>query len=163
MEISSFRSVDAEECAEVYFEAVQLGTAHIYDQAQRDGWCRVCPTSAMYRERLDGLTTFVARQKGGITGFMSFREDDGYLDLAFVRPDYAGQGVAYALYCAVLNRALFVGLRHMTVVASEPSYRFFLRQGWRVTGRKVFKEGAAMINTWLMDFDVVPVNDGRHD
>ena len=108
-------------CAEIYFKAVQIGTSHIYSQLQRDSWCKTCPTVAQYRERLNGLTTFVARSDGRIIGFMSFRENDGLLDLAFVHPEFAGRGVAYALYQAVLERAKRAGLARMNVVASEPS------------------------------------------
>ena len=94
---------------------------------------------------------------------MSFRENDGLLDLAFVHPEFAGRGVAYALYQAVLERAKRAGLARMNVVASEPSFRFFSRQGWRVTGREEHGEGAEMIKTWLMDFEVDPVDDVKHD
>lgn len=163
MEISAYCADDAGQCAKVYFAAVQFGTAHIYSQAQRDGWCKTCPTAEQNRNRLAGLTTFVAKIDGAVVGYMSVRENDGLLDLAFVHPDFTGHGVAFALYQAVLQRVQHIGLPKMTVVASEPSYRFFSRQGWRVTGREDHGEGAEMIKTWLMDFDVEPVDDGNHD
>lgn len=155
MRIRAYTVADAAALARIFHDAVQIGTAADYTQAQRDDWSAKCPTAEAWENRLIGLTTFVAEDAGVPVGYMSMRDEDGYLDLAFVSPSMIGQGVAYGLYLAVLDHARALGLSQMTVEASAASYRFFKRQGWHETGRKTRGEGAAMIETRLMAGDII--------
>lgn len=151
MHVRAFQPADAGVCGQIYHDAVQIGAASVYTQAQRDGWSPTAPAAEDYAKRLDGLTTLVAVDAGRVIGFMAFRDSDGYLDLAFVTPARIGQGVAFAIYAKVEAACRATGLSRMTVEASAQSEVFFRRQGWRVTGHATHGEAAALIRTALMD------------
>ena len=55
---------------------------------------------------------------------------DGCIDLAYVAPDAIGQGVAKALYDAILAEAVAVGIPRLHAEASHLARAFFERQGW---------------------------------
>ena len=74
--------------------------------------------------------TFVA-EDGRITGFMML-EATGYLNMAFVRPEVMGKGVADALYAAVLAEARTLALPRLHVLASRHAQSFFTRHGWHL-------------------------------
>ncbi|MFN0115323.1 MAG: N-acetyltransferase family protein [Paracoccaceae bacterium] len=129
--VRRFRSGDAAATREVFAEAVLVGAAPRYSEAERRDWV---PDPAMpedWGEWLDEHLTFVAEDAGGIVGFMMI-ERDGYLNMAFVRPEAMGKGVAGTLYAAILSEARGLGLTRLTAAASRFFQGFLIRRGWRV-------------------------------
>ncbi len=150
IDIRSYRHADAGDLAEVFHDAVHIGAKDHYSSKQREAWCPECPTPEDWARRLSGLETVVAVEKGKPAGFMSMRSD-GYLDLAFVRPEVMGMGVADALYSVMLNRALAKGMGALTTQASHPARSFFLRKGWEfLATQTVHKAGVELRNHRLM-------------
>ena len=77
-------------------------------------------------------------------------EPGGYLDLAFVLPEYIGRGVAKALYCEVLEWADKEGLDRLTVHASHQARRFFLRQGWTIDYAETVERNSQKLERFAM-------------
>ncbi len=69
--------------------------------------------------------------EGKIVGFMNLAPN-GYLDLAFVHPDWIGKGVAARLYERLENYARAEGMPSLDSDASLFARPFFERQGWRI-------------------------------
>ena len=135
---------EAAELAEIFHRAVQA--AERYSKAQRDAWSPDCPEAARWAARLRGLRTLVAERAGKPIGFMALRED-GYLDLAFVDPDFARQGVGSVLLDGILTEARGLGLRRLWTEASLVARPFFEGRGWVVLcQQQVEKRGVEMTN-----------------
>lgn len=162
--VRPYRAEDAGALARIFHRAVQIGSAGVYTQAQRDDWSPDCPSDAGWRGRLTGLTTWVAvdGDHAAIVGFMSLRDSDGYLDLAFVTPEHIGQGVGSVLYRQTEAHARELGLHELTVEASAMSMPFFARHGWTITGRKRRGEGAAEMENWLMSKTIIGLLADNH-
>ena len=131
LSVRRFRPADAAATREVFAEAVLVGAAPRYSEAERRDWV---PDPAMppgWGEWLDKHVTFVAEDAGRIQGFMMI-ERDGYLNMAFVRPEVMGRGVADALYAAILAEARALGPARLTVAASRFFQGFLARRGWHV-------------------------------
>ena len=142
--VRAARLGEAAELAEIFHRAVQA--AERYSKAQRDAWSPDCPEAARWAARLHGLTTLVAERAGKPIGFMALRED-GYLDLAFVDPDFARQGVGRVLLDGILTEARGLGLRRLWTEASLVARPFFEGQGWVVLGQQlVAKRGVELTN-----------------
>ena len=125
---------------------MRYGTQQHYDQKQREAWAPTIPDTAAWTERLRSVTTFVAEDDSGIAGFMTLGSD-GYIDLAFVRPDVIGQGVAYQLYRTLERAASRSGLARLYTEASDVARPFFERQGWRVAETQtVNRSGVSLTN-----------------
>lgn len=128
--IRRFRPEDAQGCRDVFVAAVQVGVAGRYSPDERAAWLKDPAMPAGYADWLASHITFVA-EEGTIQGFMML-EGSGYLNLAFVRPEQMGKGLADALYAAVLTEARALGLRRLHVLASRYAMGFFARHGWHL-------------------------------
>jgi len=129
--IRRFHCDDAAETRKVFVQAVQIGAAERYTSDELTDWL---PDPAMpdgWGDWLDRHTTFVAVDTGRITGFFMI-EADGYLNMAFVRPECRGDGTADALYAAVLDHTRKAGTAQMTVLASRYAQGLSLIHGWRM-------------------------------
>ncbi|MCA8883259.1 MAG: GNAT family N-acetyltransferase [Rhodobacteraceae bacterium] len=150
VQIRSYRATDADELHQIFRAAVLDGAAAHYSDAQRRAWAGAAgPPGPEWEARLNAHVTWVAVDATGPLGFMTMGRD-GHLDLAFVRPEAAGTGVADALHDRILRSASDLGLDRLTTDASLRAQRFFTRMGWRLLRRQVVQlhgeclENAAM-------------------
>ncbi len=144
--VRPYRAEDAGVLGAVFFEAVRIGAAPKYTAEQREAWAPERPSAGVWAARLAGLVTLVAEGDSGVLGFMALR-GDGYLDLAFLRPDQRGKGVADALLRAVLDEARARGLTRLTTEASAMARSFFLRHDWQDLGaQEVVRRGVSLEN-----------------
>lgn len=146
--IRRFRLADASACRDAFVAAVLVGAAGRYTTAELADWVGNPAMSVRYGAWLNQHITFVAEdgivaEDGRITGFMML-EATGYLNMAFVRPDVMGKGVADALYAAVLAEARTLALPRLHVLASRLAQSFFARHGWHVV-RDIASSGFAAI------------------
>jgi len=130
--IRAYEPEDARGTATLFHETARDAAGSGYDLVQRRAWSPDRPDLGPWHERLAGATTVLAEDGDELVGFMSLR-DDRYLDLAFVRADRIGSGVAKTLYDHLIGRARAAGSRTLTTDASHMARRFFERQGWYVT------------------------------
>ncbi len=144
--IRRFTDNDAAATAQIFFDAVHVGTRAHYDATQRRAWAPEVPETSSWRQRLAAQTTFVAEQGGRIVGFMTI-DQDGYIDLAFVAPPMIGQGIAKLLYDHVEAAAAHTATPRLHTAASHLARPFFERQGWSVVKRQtVSLRGVSMTN-----------------
>lgn len=96
MEIRRASTQDVAALAEVFFRAVRDGPSP-YSDAQRAAWAPRCPDTKTYADRLAPLNVVVAEEAGVVTGFMGLGAA-GYVDLAFILPEWRHKGIFSALY-----------------------------------------------------------------
>ena len=151
--IRAYEPRDARATARLFHETVRDATTTGYTAAQRQAWSPEMPDIAPWHERLAGANTLLAEDGDGLAGFMSLT-DDGYLDLAFVRADKVGTGIAKTLYDVLTDHARAAGLTVLTKDASHMARRFFQRQGWRVTKEQTqSRRGETLVN-YRMSFNL---------
>ncbi|MEM6386830.1 MAG: GNAT family N-acetyltransferase [Pseudomonadota bacterium] len=149
MEVRSFRMEDAEAAGRLFHCSVREGARLKYSDAQVRAWSPDARTGPGWADRLGQADTVVAEDADGLLGFMSLTKD-GYLDLAYVRPDAMGQGVSDAIYAVLEGRAAAQGITHLTVQASLLAEPFLSRKGWTVTQRQeVEMSGVVLKNAWM--------------
>lgn len=144
-------AADMARLGEVFFRAVRIGAAGAYCEAQRTAWAGAQPDGDAWAKRLEGLMTLVADAGEGPLGFMSVREGDGYLDLAFVLPEQRGQGVAAAIYAILENRMRAVRVARLHTHASHMAKPFFERQGWVTLRAHQARMGDQTLDNWIME------------
>ncbi|WP_424973851.1 GNAT family N-acetyltransferase [Dinoroseobacter sp. S124A] len=145
--LRDFRPEDAAAVAQVFFDAVHLGTGAHYTPEQQTAWAGAAPRPPeIWAARLSGQTCKLALQQGAVVGFMSL-EPRGRIDLAYVAPQVAGRGVAWRLYQALEAEARRHGLSALHTEASLSARPFFERQGWQVdAAQEVVREGITLRN-----------------
>lgn len=127
-------------------DAVHTGAAWAYDARQRAAWSPAPHSARAMAERVAGQSVLVAEDESGLAGVFTL-SGDGLLDLAFVRSDRIGDGVAGRLYDALLQTARTAGLERLSVEASHPMRRFLEKRSWTlVKTQTVRPNGVAMEN-----------------
>jgi len=129
MIIRRFALADAQPCWDVFFAAVRVGAAGHYTQAELIDWVAEDVMSEGWGGWLHRHFTVVAEDATRVVGFFML-EADGYLNMAFVHPDFHRQGVGHALYEAVLAKARSQQMPVLTVWASRLFAPFLRRAGW---------------------------------
>ena len=127
--IRRFRPEDAEGTREVFFAAVRVGAADHYTEAQLIDWAPEAKMPDDWGPWLNEHFTIVAKDGGRIVGFFML-EASGYLNMAFVLPEYRRTGLAQRLHDAILAEARARAMPQLTVWASRLFHRFLHRQGW---------------------------------
>ncbi|MEM7518772.1 MAG: GNAT family N-acetyltransferase [Planctomycetota bacterium] len=129
--LRDYRVSDGDPAGELFFESIRVGAAEAYSECERAAWASAPPQGEAWNQRLQQPISLVAEDERGLAGFMTLTAEN-CIDLAFVRSDRIGQGVAKALYDELLGRALALGKKKLFVQASLMARPFFERQGWTV-------------------------------
>lgn len=126
---------DAPVLAEIYREAVHVLAEDDYDGIQRDAWAALADDSAAFARRLAGGLTLVAVVGGAPVGFASLRGGDE-VDMLYVHPSAAGQGVGAMLLEALEKLAAARGARMLTAAVSDVASHLFTKLGYEQQRRE---------------------------
>ena len=96
-----FLPQDAPLLAEIFRASIEELTADDYSAAQQEAWAAVADDDERFAARLSGQLTLIATIGGRPAGFVSLKGKD-HIDLLYVHPAVAGQGVGTALYGALV-------------------------------------------------------------
>ncbi len=135
---------DAKRCAEIFRASVEALAVEDYDADQREAWASTSDDEAAFRGRLDGALTLIAGIDGAAAGFGSLKDGEK-IDMLYVHPDFARQGVAHALLDALTKLASARGAKLLTVDASEVSKPLFETLGFIAQKRNLVRVG----DQWL--------------
>jgi putative acetyltransferase len=115
--------------AAIFVAAVEELTADDYSEAQRQAWAGAAHDEAQFGRRLASQLTLVATLQNSPVGFASLKGADD-IDMLYVHPGAAGQGVGSALCDALERLAGGRGAKKLTVEASDNAEAFFARRGY---------------------------------
>lgn len=133
--------------------AAVAGTGAHYTDAQRRAWASGLADLSAWQTRLERQSGIMALRSDVALGFMTLGEG-GYLDMAFVHPDAAGQGIGRALHEAIRAMVRDRGAATMTTHASLAARPFFTALGWTVTGEEQVQRQGQMLRRFSMTRDV---------
>lgn len=148
--IHRFREGEGDLLGQLFHRSVHEGAHGAYDAAQRAAWSPQPPSGPDWEARLIGAVTLVAWAGKLPAGFMTLDPETGYLDLAFVAPEWQGQGVAAMLYGLLERCARRQGLAELITDASEVARPFFLKQGWQDGPRQEVTRGGVTLHNYRM-------------
>ena len=129
-----FLPADAPVLAEIFAAAIEDLTGDDYTEAQQQAWIASSDDEAAFAERLAGELTLIATVGGTPVGFAALRGKDK-IDMLYVHPHVARQGVATALVDALEKLASARGAELLTVDASDTARSFFERRGYTAERR----------------------------
>lgn len=146
IEIRDYKEKDAPEIVRLFYETVRSVNRADYSQEQVEAWAPEIPDAALWHRRMSARKTLVAEEGGEIVGFVEL-EEDGHLDMFYLRGDAVGHGVGKFLYRAVEREARSLDLERIFTEASITAHPFFLRQGFRVVREQtVWRCGVGLTN-----------------
>jgi putative acetyltransferase len=134
---------------EIFRDCIEELTADDYTQAQQEAWASAADDEAAFGKKLAGQLTLVATLAGSPVGFASLAGKDK-IDMLYVHPAVAGQGVAAMLVDALEKLASSRGAAKLTVDASDSARGFFEKRGYVAQQRNSVSVGGEWLaNTTL--------------
>jgi putative acetyltransferase len=124
-----FLPADTPVVAAIFVAAVEELTGDDYSEAQQEAWASAADDEEQFGKRLAGQLTLIATLQNSPVGFASLKGAD-HIDLLYVHPGAAGQGVASMLCEALEKLAGARGAKSLTVDASDNAAEFFQKRGY---------------------------------
>ena len=121
---------DAPVLADVFRASIEGLTGEHYTPEQQDAWMAGADDEEGFAENLAGQLTLVATMEGTPVAFASLKGADE-IDMLFVHPAVAGQGVGTMLLDALEKLAGGRGAKKLTVEASDAAQDFFAARGYQ--------------------------------
>ncbi|MEJ2036738.1 MAG: GNAT family N-acetyltransferase [Maritimibacter sp.] len=144
IEIRPLHVGDFADVGRIFFCAIYEGTRHVYTLDERRAWAGPTINLDHWKDRLQTLTGFIAEINEDPVGFMTI-DKSGYIDLSFVSPSCAGQGIGGALLKRVELWASENGASELSTAASLAARPFFEKHGWQVVDAEtVTRHGTAL-------------------
>jgi putative acetyltransferase len=120
---------DAGLLAEIFRASVTELTGEDYTEEQQAAWASSADDEDAFAQKLAGELTLVATIEGAAVGFASLAGKDR-IDMLYVHPAAAGQGVG-ALLCDALEKlAAARGATKLSADASDTALGFFVHRGF---------------------------------
>ena len=151
---------DAALLAEIFRASIDELTADDYSEAQRGVWAALADDEAAFGVRLARELTLVATLSGAPVGFVSLKGTD-HLDLIYVHPAVAGQGVGAMLCDAVERLAAARGTQRLIADASDSARGFFEHRGYVAQQRNSVSFGDEWLANTTMEKPLKPKAGGQ--
>ena len=144
-----YLAADTPVLAAIFVAAIEELTGEDYSEAQQQAWAAAADDEQQFGRRLSGELTLVATLQNSPVGFASLKGAD-HIDMVYVHPSVAGQGVA-SMLCEALERlAGSRGAKSLNVDASDNAQRFFAKRGYVAKQRNsIIVNGEWLANTTM--------------
>jgi putative acetyltransferase len=129
-----FLPADLPRLAAIFRASIEELTAEDYNESQQAAWAALADEDAFGKKLADDLT-LVALLGGEVAGFASLRGQD-HIDMLYVDPQAAGQGIASTLCDALEKLAGARGATKLSVNASDTARGFFEKRGYQPLHRQ---------------------------
>jgi putative acetyltransferase len=144
-----FLATDTPILAAIFAASVEQLTGDDYNEAQQEAWASIADDEEKFGKRLASELTLIAMLRNSPVGFASLRGAD-HIDMLYVHPGAAGQGVGSMLCDALEKLAGSRGAKSLTVDASDNATEFFAKRGYVAKQRNtVSVNGEWLANTTM--------------
>ena len=144
-----FLAEDTPVLAAIFAASIEELTGEDYNQAQQEAWISAADDEEQFGKRLASELTLIATLQNSPVGFAALKGAD-HIDMLYVHPGAAGQGVASMLCEALEKLAGGRGAKALTVDASDNATEFFARRGYVAKQRNtVTVNGEWLANTTM--------------
>src|SRR5882757_3270121 len=144
-----FLAADTPVLAAIFVAAIEELTGEDYSEAQQEAWASAADDEEAFGQRLASELTRIATLQNSPVGFAALKGAD-HLDMLYVHPGAAGQGVASMLCDALEKLAGGRGAKNLTVDASDNAQEFFSKRGYVAKQRNtVTVNGEWLANTTM--------------
>ncbi len=157
-----FLPADVPILAAIFAASVEGLTEDDYSETQREAWAAVADDEVALGQRLGAQLTLVATLQSSPVGFVSLKGTE-QLDMLYVHPAAARQGVASALCDAVEKLAAARGAVQLKVDASDTAEPFFAARGYIGESRNTITVGDEWLANTTMKKTLTGDAPGEHE
>ena len=144
-----FLPADVPMLAAIFVAAIQELTGDDYSEVQQEAWAAVAEDEVAFGKKLASELTLIATVQNAPVGFASLKGND-HIEMLYVHPSVAGQGVGAMLCDALEKLAGARGSKTLSVDASDNALDFFRKRGYVARQRNsVTLNGEWLANTTM--------------
>ena len=144
-----FLAEDTPLLAEIFRASIEELTADDYSEGARQAWASAADDEEAFAKRLSEQLTLIATMNGSAVGFASLANNET-IDLIYIHPAVAGQGVGTMLVDALEKLAAARGAKRLTADVSDTAQDFFKKRGFTAQQRNtVLRGGEWLANTTM--------------
>lgn len=155
-----FMPADTIGLRELFAQSIEELTQEDYDEEQRLAWISAAEDAQAFAKRLASMVTLVVQIDGEYAGFASLK-DNKVLDMLFVHPYHAGEGVGTTLCDALERIAAARGGAEISVDASETAAAFFEDRGYVAIRRNSIPIDDQWLANTTMTKKLTPTGSGK--
>jgi putative acetyltransferase len=145
-----FLPADTPRLADIFRESIYELAEDDYSPAQQAEWAARADDEEALGARLASALTLVATIAGEPVGFASLKGAD-MIDMLYVLPSVARQGIATLLLDALEKLAAARGAKRLTVDASDTARDFFDKRGYKPQRRNSVPLGEEWLANTTME------------
>ena len=144
-----YLAADTPMLATIFVAAIQELTGDDYSEAQQQAWAAAADDEEHFGKKLANELTLIATIQNAPVGFASLKGPD-HIEMLYVHPSVAGQGVASMLCDALEKLAGGRGAKSLSVDASDSALELFRKRGYVAKRRNtVTVNGEWLANTTM--------------
>ncbi len=154
-----FLPADVPLLVEIFQASIEELTGEDYSESQQEAWAAKAEDEGFAGRLAQGLT-LVATMEGSPVGFIAFKDNE-LIDLFYVHPAVAGQGVGAMLYDAVEKLAKARGASRLVADVSDTARLFFEQRGFEPQRRNTVSLGDEWLANTTMEKRLAPADAKR--
>jgi putative acetyltransferase len=144
-----FLPADTPLLAAIFRASVEELTGEDYNEEQQNAWMAAVDDEQAFGEKLGKELTLIATVGGSAVAFIAL-EGTEHIDMLYVHPAIAQQGVGAMLIDAIEKLAAARGAAKLIVEASDNAESFFAHRGFVAQQRNtVLRDGVWLANTTM--------------
>jgi putative acetyltransferase len=144
-----YLAADTPMLATIFVAAIRELTGDDYSEAQQQAWAAAADDEEHFGKKLANELTLIATIQNAPVGFASLKGPD-HIEMLYVHPSVAGQGVASMLCDALEKLAGGRGAKSLSVDASDSALELFRKRGYVAKRRNtVTVHGEWLANTTM--------------
>ena len=144
-----FLPADVPVLAEIFRASITDLTGDDYTEAQQEAWASAAQDDIAFGKKLGQQLTLIGTLEGSPVGFASLAGQDK-IDMLYVHPAAASQGVGAMLIDALEKLAGGRGAEKLTVDASDSAQGFFQKRGYVAQQRNSVSAGGEWLANTTM-------------
>lgn len=129
-----FLPSDTPVLAAIFVAAIEALTGDDYSEAQQEAWAAAAADETAFGKSLASELTVIATVEGAPVGFAALKGADR-IDMLYVHPGVAGQGVGGALCEALERLSAARGTTILSADVSDNALDFFKKRGYVANSR----------------------------
>ena len=141
---------DAPLLAEIFRASIEELAVEDYGEGARRAWAAAADDDAAFAQRLADQLTLIATMDGSPVGFASLASGE-IIDLLYVHPVVAGQGVGTMLIDALEKLGAARGAKRLTADVSDTALDFFTKRGFTAQQRNTVRRGGEWLTNTTME------------
>lgn len=132
--VRPFLPGDTPALRELFAQSIDELCQEDYDDDQRLAWISRVEDAGAFAKQLGGMVTLIVMVDGDYAGFVSLK-NNAVLEMLYVSPHYAGEGIGTTLVETMERLATARGSKELTVNSSETAVMFFEARGYIANSR----------------------------